>query len=282
MPSRQCRGLMFALALPLLALLVIFAAHDRFSQPGTSRRIHSGDSHTTDTPETPGTFAFPAARGLSQSPPSRMRGNESPSDAGSQGKCRAAWFRPYLIADDRGYVCSRDDWSGSPDQCCPGGAERHVCDKCDLSSGCCREFEWCVSCCLSPNAPTIRGRGVTKWVRCLDKCRTSSKSIKGGNRYASPIHHCMGKTSNAVSSHGRGEPRRPAPVQTDSCVMWRQTGGCGKGAREPSNDLTCSTWISDGLSGFCECRSGAKFKVGCNHQAFTCNDKCLELANSAV
>lgn len=88
-----------------------------------------------------------------------------------------------------GYVCARDQWQGSGNRCCAEGtSERHVCKKCDVRHRCCKEYEHCVSCCLEPNTKASGGRGVTRWERCLDRCRTTAHSIRGGNRYALTLH----------------------------------------------------------------------------------------------
>ena len=59
--------------------------------------------------------------------------------------------------------------------------------------------------------------------------------------------------------------------------MWRQTGECdAKGPREPHFDKSCSTEISPGWSGYCECSDGQKvMEKRCHrHIHLTCNDAC--------
>jgi tetratricopeptide (TPR) repeat protein len=77
--------------------------------------------------------------------------------------------------------------------------------------------------------------------------------------------------------------------ETAYCIAWRQTGNCDghAGEREPGFDRSCTDKIPYGVSGYCECRpshsghpvldSFTKASVStCDHQEFTCADKCLE------
>ena len=64
-----------------------------------------------------------------------------------------------------------------------------------------------------------------------------------------------------------------ANTATD-CVLWRQTGACGDGAREPEHDASCGSLIFGGQSGFCECCGGRIVKFACEHQFFRCRDVC--------
>eukprot|EP00939_MAST-03C_sp_MAST-3C-sp1_P002872 g2872.t1 len=63
------------------------------------------------------------------------------------------------------------------------------------------------------------------------------------------------------------------------CVAWRQTKDCDPdGEREPTRDLLCRETISPGVSGFCECRGGARAaKVMCHHDVFCCKDECQHM-----
>ena len=58
------------------------------------------------------------------------------------------------------------------------------------------------------------------------------------------------------------------------CNMWRQTGQCGTGEREPDHDLHCEQLVEAGASGFCECCGGINVPYTCDHSAFTCFDVC--------
>jgi len=120
------------------------------------------------------------------------RGISAPLPEGSQ--CRNTFIRPWLIVDDQGFVCSRFEqgaFDPANTQCCLArkGEFQHTCSKCDETSGCCREFEHCVSFCIGPsNKGTLKAGDV--WDQCLDRCRTSSRSILNGNRYLSDLKHC--------------------------------------------------------------------------------------------
>ena len=59
-----------------------------------------------------------------------------------------------------------------------------------------------------------------------------------------------------------------------NCTAFVQTGGCN-----PDGDVegrkACSETIATGLSGYCECREGAKVqRVACAHAPFTCEEAC--------
>jgi len=123
----------------------------------------------------------------------KMRGGGESGGASSTGrKCRNAFIRPHLVVDDDGYVCARNrvDLQGS--QCCESRPHEslHTCKHCDEASGCCIEFEHCVSCCLSSVEKEKPLDSGDLWEACLNRCRTSSKSILNGNRYRSDLKHC--------------------------------------------------------------------------------------------
>lgn len=60
----------------------------------------------------------------------------------------------------------------------------------------------------------------------------------------------------------------------DDCSGWKQTSGCSpNGEREVLEDKPCSFEITNGLSGFCECKD-FRFKVGCFHGSFSCSEVC--------
>lgn len=82
----------------------------------------------------------------------------------------------------------------------------------------------------------------------------------------------MRKYQKAVYSDGV-----TVELKSESCVMWRQTGECSsEGPRQPESDLPCSSSISSGNSGYCECKNNeTNFGVGCKHDIFSCDEKCL-------
>jgi len=62
--------------------------------------------------------------------------------------------------------------------------------------------------------------------------------------------------------------------EKDDCLGWKQTSGCSpNGQREVLEDKPCSFEITNGLSGFCQCKD-FQFKVGCFHGSFTCSEVC--------
>lgn len=72
------------------------------------------------------------------------------STASSTYKCRNSVQGRSIIADENGYVCDLFDLQSNG--CCRVEAEsskRYHCDSC-TPSGCCSQYENCVSCCLHP------------------------------------------------------------------------------------------------------------------------------------
>lgn len=74
-------------------------------------------------------------------------------------KCRNSIQGKTLIVDDEGYVCARKRLTKTG--CCAlnhgvdGGADaaalsQYDCQSCNLDTGCCAIYEYCVSCCLNP------------------------------------------------------------------------------------------------------------------------------------
>eukprot|EP00759_Apiculatamorpha_spiralis_P032869 PhF_6_TR34187/c0_g1_i1/m.50057 len=71
-------------------------------------------------------------------------------------------------------------------------------------------------------------------------------------------------------------------IPTAHCIAWRQTGGCdADGPNEPNGDQPCIAVIESGWSGYCECKEGQRYGVGCAHDAFQCEDMCKERIASA-
>jgi len=91
--------------------------------------------------------------------------------------------------------------------------------------------------------------------------------------------------------------------QTEHCMAWRQTGGCSpNGPREGAADKGCKSLITNGQSGFCECRSmqetwsgipsitmsvthlqlGDERRFSCHHDSFTCAEVCAEDWKAAI
>jgi len=120
-------------------------------------------------------------------------------------RCRATFIKPHLVVDDDGYVCRRAggfDPAGS--SCCTSRAAeaQFACHECNEKNRCCREFEHCVSCCLSPQHKGLMTAAGDAWDSCLDRCRTSSASILNGNRYTSNDKHCFGNSGGLPAGDG--------------------------------------------------------------------------------
>jgi len=124
--------------------------------------------------------------------------------------CRNSVQGKTLIADDRGFVCSRFDVESSG--CCSVNASSSVrfwCSECDTNLSCCGQYEACLSCCLRPQQKTELQQILNTaadnndvlfvsvsdhFELCLAKCRTSSSSVHHENSYRNPKKKfCYGK-----------------------------------------------------------------------------------------
>ncbi|XP_078598275.1 SREBP regulating gene protein-like isoform X2 [Branchiostoma floridae x Branchiostoma japonicum] len=115
--------------------------------------------------------------------------------------CRNSVQGKEVIADERGFVCDREDILVGG--CCDVTSlttRRFTCASCQ-ENGCCQVYEHCVSCCLQPEKqPLLRSlldhvpdafktlfASVTDHFElCLAKCRTSSQSVQHENSYRDP------------------------------------------------------------------------------------------------
>ncbi|XP_041348973.1 SREBP regulating gene protein-like [Gigantopelta aegis] len=124
-------------------------------------------------------------------------------------KCRNSVQGIHLIADERGYVCKREDLG--PGNCCnvrATSSKRYHCESC-MSNKCCAVYEYCISCCLQPDKQTLLSRILKEasnepfnpfafvedhFELCLLKCRTSSQSVQHENSYRDPkAKYCYGE-----------------------------------------------------------------------------------------
>uniref|UniRef100_A0A1D1Y991 SREBP regulating gene protein n=1 Tax=Anthurium amnicola TaxID=1678845 RepID=A0A1D1Y991_9ARAE len=122
--------------------------------------------------------------------------------------CRSTVPGRYLLADDKGFVCTA--LSVDPlSRCCPETGGKFSCQGCNLVSQCCNSYEFCVSCCLSPSLtaeelalkvkiakPVTAGTYANVFDFCAGRCRHNSASVVHENAYASDFHHCFSLPSN--------------------------------------------------------------------------------------
>ena len=87
---------------------------------------------------------------------------------------------------------------------------------------------------------------------------------------------CAERIIPDVPMSGSASSSCDASKKASQCTMWRQTGECGTGAREPNNDLRCDRIVKAGASGFCECCGGINVPYTCEHSSFRCADICRE------
>ncbi|MQL74871.1 hypothetical protein Taro_007211, partial [Colocasia esculenta] len=127
------------------------------------------------------------------------------NDVSLMGKqmCRSTVPGRYLLADDKGFVCTA--FSVDPlSRCCPEAGKKFSCRGCNLLSQCCNSYEFCVSCCLSPSRtaeelalkvkiakPVTAGTYANVFDFCAGRCRHNSASVVHENAYASDVHHCF-------------------------------------------------------------------------------------------
>ena len=76
-----------------------------------------------------------------------------------------------------------------------------------------------------------------------------------------------------------------ATTASGRCGGWRQTSQCkATGPRQPDFDASCTTPISPGRSGFCECTNSngvSKMRgFNCGHLPLLCLHKCVEISSS--
>ncbi|XP_042895483.1 SREBP regulating gene protein [Parasteatoda tepidariorum] len=128
--------------------------------------------------------------------------------------CRNSVQGKVLIADDKGYVCSRHDVLSNG--CCnvdSSTTSRYNCESCH-ENGCCSIYEYCISCCLQPEKRMLLMKILGKasetfnilfasitdhFELCLTKCRTSSQSVQHENSYTDPkAKHCYGESPPAA------------------------------------------------------------------------------------
>ncbi|KAL0479299.1 hypothetical protein AKO1_008106 [Acrasis kona] len=118
-------------------------------------------------------------------------------------KCKTTVGVNMFVTDSRGYTCLTEDVDASTNCCTQQSSTRFSCKTCDARFGCCTSYEYCVSCCMSPDKATslmndfnerqsdrLYQSVKTKYQYCTTRCRTTSKSVINQNRYKSPLKHC--------------------------------------------------------------------------------------------
>jgi len=126
------------------------------------------------------------------------------------------------IADDQGKVCFREDFDND-NGCCKKSVtsfERGCNLNCNETACCCNIYEFCVACCMSPFSKPVVDQfkketrdliytsllsDTDSFEFCKAKCRTSSHSVIGENKYRSIWKHCYGGT--------------PPPLQIETTVV---------------------------------------------------------------
>ncbi|XP_060521356.1 SREBP regulating gene protein isoform X2 [Cylas formicarius] len=126
----------------------------------------------------------------------------------TEPNCRNSVQGKVLIADERGFVCPRNEILITG--CCNAESEnafQYLCETCKQNN-CCAIYEHCISCCLHPNKREVLESILHKATErnsvlfasvtdhfelCLAKCRTNSQSVQHENSYRDPTaKHCYG------------------------------------------------------------------------------------------
>lgn len=153
------------------------------------------------------------------------------------------------IADDRGYLCPREQLD-SISGCCLKG-DQYSCHTCSSDDSCCSMYEQCVSCCMAPanNAKEAvkkvfrgpdreeTGRWPSVFEYCRGKCRTSARSTVHENAYLAPDIHCFSDLGKPLTEE-TPVPELPAGViamladkgETCAAACARSSLGCAVAA----------------------------------------------------
>lgn len=142
---------------------------------------------------------------------------------GPQATCRNSVQGRRLVADERGFLCSRRQLLNTG--CCNSTAEatsKYDCDSCSQASGCCSHYEHCISCCLRPQMrqtlqQVLQHAAETNNVLfvsvsdhfelCLAKCRTSSSSVQHENTYRNKEEkYCYGNNPPPLTQDSSSSP----------------------------------------------------------------------------
>lgn len=172
------------------------------------------------------------------------------------------------MTDDAGKVCG---WEDVDTLGCCGRTTADACNGCDVASGCCDEFEFCVACCLRDDdtrggkwkreAKTPGKESTGHWENpfdyCRGKCRTNAHSTIHENTYMSHSHHCFGDVAFPSPT-----PPPLAPLPSGMVAV--------AGAQGQSCTQTCA-----GQQKKCSA-AGLKQLNSCDHlrAAFTCEAGC--------
>lgn len=157
----------------------------------------------------------PTARHLSASNRRNhdRQAHRDPEAAPDRAYCLNTKQGPLWLTDDTGASCPLQ--AVADNGCCmhQDTTEMLSCGSCRQDLQCCQLFERCVSCCLAQQPPELARFNANLWSKggggislgrsrrqypagvfeqCLYSCRTSSHSLKHGNKYNSDLRHCYG------------------------------------------------------------------------------------------
>ena len=174
----------------------------------------------------PGDAAALRARAESQALVANSEGGGGGTDDATDASLRCKNTRQgrHLIADDRGHVCTRFDFD-SFTGCCrtrgnasASGFPRFSCKTCQRRA-CCREYEFCVACCIHP----LRSKGMLRQINhrnatilevCMHQCRVTSAVVVHENNYRTEFKHCFDKLLGKLIRMPPVLPTTGAPGRT--------------------------------------------------------------------
>lgn len=118
------------------------------------------------------------------------------------------------VAICAGFTCETKDLDSANAGCCDVrgvSSKQFSCTTCDEMTSCCERYEYCVSCCMSPQQTgthvdlvqqkafaqysdvSMRARAGPlndPYTLCAATCRTNSRSVVHENAYKHASHHC--------------------------------------------------------------------------------------------
>lgn len=129
----------------------------------------------------------------------RQSNSIEPDTSNSALGCKSTSQGKVWIADDHGFVCTRHQWNHTSRCCDQKETSRFTCKTCNSNYQCCKEYEYCVSCCLRIDASkSVKTSRIFSSVTlddfdfCAAQCRTYSGSVIHQNSYRSVFRYCYG------------------------------------------------------------------------------------------
>eukprot|EP01102_Stenamoeba_stenopodia_P019469 TRINITY_DN7364_c0_g1_i1.p1 TRINITY_DN7364_c0_g1~~TRINITY_DN7364_c0_g1_i1.p1 ORF type:complete len:267 (-),score=37.20 TRINITY_DN7364_c0_g1_i1:396-1196(-) len=197
-------------------------------------------------------------------------------------KCSNTLQGRKYITDERAYTCLREEVDFG---CCANRENRYSCNTCDSTLQCCSEFEFCVSCCMSPSqAPVVQAilkrrntkdtgnsnillkSAKTPFEFCVAKCRTSSRSVVFENQYRSnELKFCYGNQDPPLSE-GSGAAQSLYQMKVTKAQIESQDELTTDASSQQLNDL----WNADAFEAVADSEINPSGRPGFGWLLWTC------------